>query len=184
MSVLLLFFGGIGLGFLLIFLIAVTSPKPAPVDLRAESNNSPLVELDAEELGKLVTAILEKMGLEIERITGGANEIIEIRALNPTPITGGTFFVHCLPAPAETGKIDGPMVGRFIRAMRSAYVSKGLLFTTGTYTPDGRLAAEDAPVELFDRDQILKLVDQYFGDEGDSLPKLVAKLPSVGGVGE
>ncbi|MCK6549546.1 restriction endonuclease [Myxococcota bacterium] len=183
MSVLILFFGGIGLGFLLILLIAVTSPKPAPVDLRAESNNSPLVELDAEELGKLVVAILEKMGLEIERITGGANEIIEIRALNPTPITGGTFFVHCLPAP-PTGRIDGPMVGRFIRAMRSAYVSKGLLFTTGTFTPDGRLAADDAPVELFDRDQILKLVDQYFGDEGESLPKLVAKLPGVGGVAE
>jgi hypothetical protein len=183
MSVIFLFLGAIGFGFLLIFLIAVTAPKPQPIDLRKESNNSPLVELDSEQLGKLVGAILDKMGIEIERIQGGKNEILEIRAINPTPVTGGTFLVHCITAPPATGKLDGPMVGKFIRAMRSAYVSKGLLFTTGTFTPDGRLAAEDAPVELFDREAIKKLVDQYFGKD-EPLPKLVADLPSLGRVPE
>ena len=179
MEVIFLFLGSIGLGFILILLIAATAPRPAPVDLRAESGNSPLVELDAEQLGKVVSAILEKMGLEIERWQGGPNEILEIRAINPTPVTGGSLLVHCIAAPKETGKIDGPMVGRFIRAMRSAYVGKGLLFTTGTSTPDGRLAAEDAPVELFDRDQIKKMIDQYLGerDLATALPMLLAKAP-------
>src|SRR5262245_53624823 len=176
MSVIVLFLGAIFLGFGLIFLIAVTAPKPQAIDLRKESNNSPLVELDAEELGKLVIALLDKMGLEIERTQGGKNEVFEIRALNPTPVTGGTFLVHCMPAPETTGKLDGPAVGAFIRATRSAYVSKGLLFTAGTFTPDGRLAAEDAPVELFDRYAIMKLVEKHFGIE-EPLPKLVAGLP-------
>src|SRR5262249_21871902 len=110
MEVILLFLGSIGLGFGLIFLIAVTSPKPQPIDLRKESNNSPLVELDAEQLGKLVGAFLDKMGLEIERIQGGKNELLEIRALNPTPVTGGTFLIHCITAPATTGKLDGQAV--------------------------------------------------------------------------
>lgn len=176
MDVIVLFLGAIIIGFGLIFLIAVTSPKPQAIDLRKESNNSPLVELDTEQLGRLVIAILDKMGLEIERTQGGKNEVFEIRAVNPTPVTGGTFLVHCMPAPEATGKLDGPAVGAFIRAMRSAYVSKGLLFTAGTFTPDGRLAAEDAPVELFDRFAIMKMVDDYFGRE-EALPKLVAELP-------
>jgi hypothetical protein len=174
MSVVFLFLGAIGGGFLLILLIAIGSPRPAPIDMRVESGNSPLVELDSEQLGKLVTALLDKMGLEIERIQGGAGEILEIRAVNPTPITGGTILVHCIIPPAETGRLDGPLVSTFIRAMRTAYVSKGLLFTTGKFTADGRLAADDAPVELFDRDQILKLIGQYFGDEVE-LPELLSK---------
>lgn len=177
MSVIGLFLIAIVLGFGLIFLIAVTAPKPEPIDLRKESNNSPLVELDAEQLGKLAAALLDKMGIEIERTQGGKNELFEMRALNPTPVTGGTFLVHCIPAPPATGKLDGPAVGAFIRATRSAYVSKGLLFTSGTFTPDGRLTAEDAPVELFDRYAIMKLVDQHFGKD-EPLPQLVANLPS------
>lgn len=178
MDVLFVFLGAIVFGFGLIFLIAVTSPKPQAIDLRKESNNSPLVELDAEELAKLVAALLDKMGLEIERTQGGKNEVFEIRALNPTPVTGGTFLVHCMPAPPATGKLDGPAVGAFIRATRSAYVSKGLLFTAGTFTPDGRLTAEDAPVELFDRYAIMKLIDQHFGRD-EALPELMATLPAV-----
>jgi hypothetical protein len=177
MSVIALFLIAIVLGFGLIFLIAVTAPKPQPIDLRAESNNAPIVELDAEQLGKLVGAILDRMGIEIDRTQGGKNEVFEMRGVNPTPVTGGTFFVHCIPAPPLTGKLDGPAVGAFIRAMRSAYVSKGLLFTSGTFTPDGRLSAEDAPVELFDRYAIMKLVEQYFGQD-EPLPQLVANLPS------
>jgi hypothetical protein len=175
MSVLVLFGGAILFGFGLIFLIAISSPRPQRVDLRRESNNSPLVELDSEQLGRLVAAILDKMGLELDRWQGGPNEIVEIRAVNPQPIVGGAILVHCITAPEETGKIDGPMVGTFLRAVRSAYVTKGLLFTTGTFTADGRLAAEDAPIELFDRDQIAKLVKQYFGEDVD--PKTVGTSP-------
>ena len=161
MAVILLLFGSVGLGFALIVLIAVFSPRPPPVDLRLESGGSPLVELDAEQLGKVIASILDRMGLEIERWQGGPNEIVEILAVNPTPVTGGRILVHCM-VPPDTGKIAGTGVGQFIRSVRTAYVSKGLLFTTGTFTPDGRLEAEDAPVELFDRDQITRLMEQYF----------------------
>ncbi len=170
MGVLLLFFGAICAGFLLILLIAISAPRPPPVDLKRESNNSPLVDLDAEQLGKIVAELLDKMGLEIDRLQGGANEVIEIYAENPEPITGGKLLVHCITAPRDTGKLDAPAVGKFIRATRSAYVSKGLLFTTGTFTPDGRLEAEDAPVELFDRDRLMKMINQYFEDGLEIVP--------------
>lgn len=165
MAVLLLFFGAIGAGLLLIFLIAVTAPRPPPVDLKRESNDSPLITLDSEQLGKVVAELLDKMGLEIDRLQGGKNEVIEIYAENPEPVTGGKILVHCIVAPPETGKLDAPAVGAFIRATRSAYVSKGLLFTTGTFTPDCRLEADDAPVELFDRDRLMKMINQYFDDD-------------------
>ena len=161
MAVLFLFFGAIGLGFLLIVLIAITAPKPQPVDLKKESGGSELVDLDAEQLGNLIASILDKMGLEIERIQGGKNEILEILAVNPTPVTGGKVLVHCITAPTLTGKVNGQMIGTFIRAVRSAYVSKGLLFTTGTFTPDAHLEAQDAPIEIFDRDQLQKMIEQY-----------------------
>ncbi len=164
MAVLVLFGGAIFAGFGLILLIAISSPRPQPVDLKRESNNSPLIDLDSEQLGKIVAELLDKMGLEIDRLQGGKNEVIEIYAVNPEPVTGGKILVHCITAPTETGKLDAPAVGKFIRATRSAYVTKGLLFTTGTFTPDGRLEAEDAPVELFDRDRIQTMVDDYFSD--------------------
>ena len=165
MAVVFLFLGAIGLGFVLIVLIAITAPRPPPVDLKKESGGSELVELDAEQLGNLVASILDKMGLEIERMQGGKNEILEIFAVNPTPVTGGKVLVHCLAAPAMTGKVNGQMIGTFIRAMRSAYVSKGLLFTTGTFTPDAHLEAQDAPIEIFDRDAVQRMIDQYLRAE-------------------
>jgi len=160
-AVIFLFLGAIGLGFLLILLIAISAPRPPPVDLKKESGGSELVDLDADQLGNLVASILDKMGLEIDRIQGGKNEILEIFAINPTPVTGGKVLVHCVTAPKMTGKVNGQMIGTFIRAVRTAYVSKGLLFTTGTFTPDAHLEAQDAPVEIFDRDQLQKMIDQY-----------------------
>jgi hypothetical protein len=163
-AVLFLLFGSVGLGFGLIFLIALTAPKKTPVDLAKISGNSPLVELDAEQLGKVVALLLQKLGLELDRASGGPGaDLLEIVAKNPTPLTGGTVLIHCIPAPKETGHVDGPMVGKFLRAVRSAYVSKGLLFTTGTFTTDARLEVEDAPIELFDRDQLEKMIDQHLG---------------------
>lgn len=161
MAVVFLFLGAIGLGFVLILLIAITAPRAAPIDLKKESGGSELVELDAEQLGNIVAALLDKMGLEIDRMQGGKNEILEIYAINPAPMVGGKVLVHCLAAPPMTGKVNGQMIGTFIRAVRSAYVSKGLLFTTGTFTPDAHLEAQDAPVEIFDRDQIQRMLDEH-----------------------
>jgi hypothetical protein len=161
-EVLVLFFGAILLGFGLIFAIAVSSPPRAPLDFRKEAQQDPLSGLDAEQLGRLVTALLDKMGLEIERSQGGKNEVVEIFATNPAPVTGGSILIHCITAPEDTGRLDGPSVGKFIRAVRSAYVSKGLLFTTGEFAPDARLEAEGAPVELFDRKRIHQMVAQHF----------------------
>jgi len=173
MGVFVLFFAAIGVGFLLILLIGFTSPKRAPLDLRASSGGSPLVELDAEQLGKVVSVLLDKMGLELDRAAGGRGGILEIHAENPTPVTGGKVLVHCIPAPTDTGRVDGPMVGTFIRAVRSAYVSKGLLFTTGDISADGRLEAEDAPVELFDRVQLTRLIEQHIGPiDSDALRRI------------
>lgn len=167
MAVLVLLFGSVGLGFFLIFLIGATSPPAPHIDLHEQSGGSPLVDLDAEQLGKVVAVLLDKMGLELDRASGGKDGVLEIRAINPTPITGGSILVHCLPAPPETGRVDGLMVNRFLRAVRSAYVSKGLLFTSGTFTPDARLEAEDAPIELFDREQMQKLIDEHIGSDGE-----------------
>jgi restriction endonuclease Mrr len=164
MAVLIVLFGAVGLGFALIFLIGISTPKKAPIDLARTSGGSPLVELDAEQLAKLVSLLLHQMGLELDRATGGrGSDVVEIVAKNPTPVTGGTVLVHCIPAPKDTGNVDGPMVGKFLRAVRSAYVSKGLLFTTGKFTADARLEAEDAPIELFDREQLDELVTRHLG---------------------
>jgi hypothetical protein len=170
MDVIFLFLGAIGFGFLLIVLIAITSPRPQRIDYRKEASLSALAHLSSEDLGKVVAAILDKMGLEMDRWTGGPNEVLEIRAINPEPIVGGALLIHCITPKEDTGEVDGPMVGRFLRAVRSAYVSKGLLFTTGLFTPDARLAAEDAPIELFDRDQIGKLLQRYFGTTDPNEP--------------
>jgi restriction endonuclease Mrr len=163
-AVLFLLFGSVGLGFALIFLIGLTAPKKPKLDLIAASGGSPLVELDAEQLGKVVALLLAKMGLELDRASGGpGSDLLEIVAKNPAPVTGGTVLIHCIPAPSTTGTVDGPMVGKFIRAVRTAYVSKGLLFTTGTFTSEARLEAEDTPIELFDRDQLSQMIDQHLG---------------------
>lgn len=162
----LLLVGAITAGFLLIMLIGATAPQKAPVDLHAaQGDSSPLLDLDAEELGKIVSVLLSRMGLELDRAAGGRGGELEIFAENPAPVTGGKILIHCIPAPPDTGgQVNGLRVATFIRAVRSAYVSKGLLFTTGEITPDGRLEAEDAPVELFDRPQLQKLIDEHLAD--------------------
>jgi restriction system protein len=154
----------IAIGFVMIALIGATSPKPDPIDFTDGADNANLFELDADQLGRIVGLLLSKMGLELDRASGGTSGEVEIHALNPTPLTGGKVLVHCLPAPSHDGTVNGLRVAEFIRATRSAYVSKGLFFTTGDITPDGRLEAEDTPVELFDRNQLAAMIDEHIGE--------------------
>ncbi len=172
MAVVGLLFGAFGFGILLIVLISATSPKIAS-ESRQEAPDSSISSLDAEHFGRLVAALLEKMGLEIERIQGGQNEIIEMAAVNPTPITGGRVLVHCVARP-EAKTLNGRDVGQFIRATRSAYVEKGLLFTTGVFSSDARLEAEDTPIEIFDHHQIQNMVDQHFLTLADERPSALS----------
>lgn len=162
MSVLILLFGAVGLGFVLIFLIAAFSPRPDGAGSAA--GNSAATALDAlngEQMGVLVAELLGKMGLEVDRVQGGGDEVVEIRAKNPAPVVGGELLVHCVPGQKLPSGLNGPRVGAFVRAVRSAYVTKGLLFTSAELTPDGRREAEDAPVEIFDRTAFQRLLDQH-----------------------
>lgn len=153
-------FGALALGLVIVIFIGVSAPKAAPMSVAPEGGASPLADLSSEELAKVVATLLDRMGIEFERSQGAAHEVIEIYAVNPAPVTGGKILVHCLAPPKDRNVVDGRMVANFVRAVRSAYVSKGLLFTTGVCTPDAWLEAEDAPVEIFDRERLGRLVEE------------------------
>lgn len=152
------------MGFLLIALISATAPQAPPIDFTQGAENANLFDLNADQLGKIVGIILSKTGYEIDRASGGTGGEVEIFALNPTPLTGGSVLVHCLPAPPDTGCVNGIRIAQFVRATRTAYVSKGLFFTTGDITSDGRHEAEDMPIEIFDRAQLAQLIDEHIGE--------------------
>ncbi|MEE2901627.1 MAG: restriction endonuclease [Myxococcota bacterium] len=169
----ILVFLAIIIGFVLIALIGATSPPVEHPDFTSGADHANLFDLSADQLGRIVGLLISKMGLELDRASGGSGGEVEIYAINPTPLTGGKILIHCLPAPSEDGKVNGLRVAQFIRATRSAYVSKGLLFTTGDITPDGRLEAEDSPVELFDRMQLASLIEEHIGE---LTPELLSEL--------
>jgi hypothetical protein len=151
--------GALGMGGLLILLIARYSPHPnenvaATARVLAGGKAIPY-----DEFRELVIDLLEALRLEIVIEHGEATEL-DVIARSNDPVTGGRFFVLGIWQPPGD-IVDQNYIRRLAEQVRAdARFSKGILMTPYEIVSDG-MANVEAPIELIDGKKLRGLVEQH-----------------------
>jgi len=151
------------LGLILILLINRTS-RPVAVEKdfynQREAGRAALEGLEAEKFEEVCRLLLEKIGLLITTVGNDRKGRIEITALNPQPITGGEYLVHCALLPS-TQTIDSATVIALSDAVRAERALKGILITTGYFSEEVSKIFEGSPLELINGKRLSELLTEY-----------------------
>ncbi|MHB8872997.1 MAG: restriction endonuclease [Myxococcaceae bacterium] len=159
MALLILGIGAVVFGFGLLLLISLTSPRMRSPSVEAAGGAAGgfIAALGADELGRLLTALLEQLGFEDEdlRVSKG---MVDILAVSHAPVTGGRLYVRGVPTRGEVGAEE---VRSALEAAGGEAAGRALVATGGTFSAEARAAAEGGPVELLDGAALLALVTKH-----------------------
>jgi restriction endonuclease Mrr len=158
LQILIIAFGAIGVGFALIFLLALA-------DKRARKRNPAVEEpgLTQRDFERACVEIVERMKLSIDEIVRTEDDNLDIRATHHAPVVGGEFFVRCVYL-EPGGVIPAAEVLELSSAIVQDRLSKGIFFTNGSFAADIPSLSELAPMEFID---------------GARLKTMMADLPMV-----
>jgi hypothetical protein len=163
MGILLIGVGALVVGFLLIFLISVSTPKPEdsamPGDPDIESPHAWIARLDAPALARLLTELFAELKFEVEdaRVSHGT---VDLFAVNPTPITGGRIYIRGIAHP-PLGVVGEEEVRSALDTARAEMAGKALVATGGGFSPEARAAQDGAPLELLDGPALMGLIKKH-----------------------
>jgi len=151
-------FGALGLGGLLILLIARYSPHPSENIAATNRILAGGKGIPYEEFRQLVIDLLEALRLEIVIEHGEATEL-DVIARSNDAVTGGRFLVLGVWSPPGD-IVDQNYIRRLAEQVRAdARFSKGILMTPYTIVTDG-MGNIEAPLELIDGKKLRDLVEQ------------------------
>jgi len=155
---------GLALGFIVILLISLTAPREedAPGDGDGAGRNLAhgwISRLSADQLARLLTMLFSELKYEVEdtRIGDG---VVDLLAVNPTPISGGRIYVRGIAHP-PLGIVGEDEVRGALDTSRAEMAGKALIATGGVFSPEARAAAEGVPLELLDGATLLSLIKKH-----------------------
>ncbi len=155
-------FGALGLGALLILLIARYGTNPAEnvaATLRVVGGGA---AMPYDDFRALIIDLLDALKLEVVLLTGHASSL-EIIARSSEPLTGGRYLVHAIwEVPGDV--VDQPAVLRLQDAAKADAVAKGILITPYHILTDG-LGNLELPIELIDGRALRGLVEKHLAPE-------------------
>lgn len=153
------------LGFVVIVLISLTAPRQGEgASPGANGSGEPaahgwIARLDAKDLGKLLTLLFSELKFEVED-SRVSDSVVDLFAVNPTPITGGRIYIRGVSHPA-LGVVGEEEVRVALDTARAEMAGKALVATGGVFSPEARAAAEGAPLELLDGPALMALIKKH-----------------------
>jgi restriction endonuclease Mrr len=84
---------------------------------------------------------------------------LEVAAVNPQPITGGDYLVHCTHP--ENGFVASMQVNALRDQVKGEQASKGIFITTGFFAEETSKVAEGPPIELINAKRLEELIQDY-----------------------
>ncbi len=156
---------GLALGFLVILLISLSSPRAEEgSEGSADGSTKSLAHgwisrMDAEQLARLLSMLFGELKYEVEDTRVG-DGVVDLFAVNPTPITGGRIYVRGIAHP-PLGIVGEEEVRTALDTALAEMAGKALVATGGVFSPEARAAAEGAPLELLDGATLLMLVKKH-----------------------
>ena len=91
-------------------------------------------------------------------VRSGPREL-EIAAVNPQPITGGDFLVHC--SHPEDNFVSSVRVNALRDQVKGEQATKGIFITTGFFDEETSKRPEGPPVELINAKRLAELIQDY-----------------------
>lgn len=157
----LLVFISVAIGFLLIALLVFAKPSRPAVERegRRPEAASNLAHLSMEEFKQLCLKLVDEMGLVVSSCVRSGPWELEISAVNPQPITGGEYLVHCTHP--EDGFVASMQVNALRDQVRGEQASKGIFITTGFFAEETSKVAEGPPIELINAKRLKELIQEY-----------------------
>jgi restriction endonuclease Mrr len=152
LDVLVIAFGAVGVGFALIFLLALS-------DRHAKKKNPVSTEPDftRTEFEKFCVEVIERMKLSIGDIQRTEDDNLDIRAMNPAPVIGGEFFIRCVYL--EPGRlIESAEVLEMSNVIVQDRLSKGIFMTNERFSDDISTLGELAPIEFIDGERLKSMM--------------------------
>ena len=119
-----------------------------------------LERLAPEQFERLCIRLLEEMGLVINSFNSNKHGQIDITAVNPQPITGGEYIVHCLLA-APDEPIDLTQLVALSDTVRAEGASKGILLTTGFFSEEALKPVEGPLLELINGHRLRQILIEH-----------------------
>lgn len=119
-----------------------------------------LERLAPEQFERLCIRLLEEMGLIINSFNSNKQGQIDITAVNPQPITGGEYIVHCVMAPPDE-PINSTRIIALSDTVRAEGASKGIFITTGFFSEEVPKLIEGPPLELINGQRLRQILGEH-----------------------
>ncbi len=157
----LVVFISIAIGFLLIALLVFAKPSKPAVERegRRPDPASSFAHLTMEDFKQLCLTLVTEMGLVVSSCVRSGPRELEVAAVNPQPITGGDYLVHCTHP--ENGFVASMQVNALRDQVKGEQASKGIFITTGFFAEETSKVAEGPPIELINAKRLEELIQDY-----------------------
>jgi len=151
----------LAMGFLLIAVLVFAKPSRPAVERegRRPEAASGFAHLTMEDFERLCLTLVEEMGLVVSSYVRNRPRELEIAAVNPQPITGGDFIVHCTHP--EDGFVAAARVNILRDQVKGEQAAKGIFITTGFFAEETSKVAEGPPLELINAKRLRELIRDY-----------------------
>ncbi|MBZ0160840.1 restriction endonuclease [Candidatus Methylomirabilis sp.] len=119
-----------------------------------------LERLTPEQFERLCFRLLEEMGLSIADCHRNTQGEIDVTAVNPQPITGGSYIVRCILIQPEV-PINSTQITALSDTVRAERASKGIFITTGFFSEEAPKLAEGLPIELINGQRLRQILAEH-----------------------
>ncbi len=114
--------------------------------------------LSGIEFENVCKRLLENMGFEVETTKASGDGGIDLIAHNYQPMLSGKYIIQCK---RYTGSVGEPIIRDLYGVITSERANKGILMTSGTFTKQAQVFAQDKQIELIDGVELKKLLAKY-----------------------
>lgn len=118
--------------------------------------------------------LVEQMGFETETTKASGDGGIDLIAYNHQPLLSGKYIIQCK---RYSGSVGEPIIRDLFGVVTSERANKGILMTTGYFTPSAIKFAEGKPIELIDGEKLSELLRQYNLNYDDAEKIVVEEEP-------
>lgn len=119
-----------------------------------------LEHLAPEQFERLCLRLVEQMGLSVTGCHRNTQRETDITAVNPRPITGGSYIVRCVLIPPEV-PIDSTQIIAFSATVLAERALKGIFMTTGFFSEEVPKLTEGPPIELINGQRLRQMMREH-----------------------
>lgn len=122
--------------------------------------------LSGREFENVIEKLIIKMGFHVEERKKGADQGIDIIAINEQPLFKGTYVIQCKRYSKPVGE---PVLRDLFGVVHSRNANKGILITNSTFTKQAIEFSKDKQIELIDGSKLAQLLLEYEIFEPDKI---------------